>query len=236
MLSGRWSASGDGLAPATVNARINEALLFLYWARDRGLRGEILVPSGSRKIRADTYSNAYGHRPLLVKAKSGGVRMSPFELRLPRALEVARWLKDVEVRYGPAKALMCRMVLDTALRRREIVEFRCVDLGTPDSWNTIRDLEIQAAQLREQATLGKVVRLRGEQSAGSAASDSQIATRFRRARAGRWVFSKTCGRVAVDPRGRRLGSDGFPESRAIIASDGHRPNARSDSLGNQSCS
>ncbi len=124
MLNGRWSASGKPLSSETVNRRIDEACSFLKWAAARGLRREFSILTEIVFRRDHTARNSHGHRAREIKARIGRVRPDPKDLRLPTDAEIGRWLRAVGIQKGPTKNLMCRLVVDTAIRREEAAAWR----------------------------------------------------------------------------------------------------------------
>src|SRR5450830_1743136 len=106
MLNGRFSASGKGLSPNTVNQRIAELCNFLEWGVKRGHRTEFNVPYIKTKIKADTIRNSHGHRMKEVESRVGRVRLPPGSLRMPKPEEIDTWLRAVEVQKKYTKHLM----------------------------------------------------------------------------------------------------------------------------------
>jgi integrase len=124
MFSGQWAAEGSGLSAGTVNNRIGEACSFLKWAAHRRLRDQFKLVSAPVNKRGKSGTSSVGHLPNEIKARAGGFRSDPGILRLPTEEEVLRWLRDVRLRRGPTKALMCTLVLETAIRIQEAVQWR----------------------------------------------------------------------------------------------------------------
>ncbi len=140
MLDGTWSERNKSLAASTVNGRVGEACNFLRWAASRGLRGPFAVISSSRAISSDSKSSAIGHRPKLVEQRAGMVRPDPKTLRMPTDSEVAAWHQSVQIEYGFSKALACELVVKTALRREEVVQWRVDTLPLERAhWNVVGD-------------------------------------------------------------------------------------------------
>lgn len=124
MVSGSWSANGLPLSPATVNRRVDEACSFLSWAAARGLREEFSVLTEIVTRRNDVATSSHGHQALPIKVRIGRVRPDPKSLRLPTDAEIGRWIRAVEIQRGYTKALMCRLVLNTGIRREEAAAWR----------------------------------------------------------------------------------------------------------------
>lgn len=135
MQSGEWSAFNQKLEPSTINLRVNEVCSFLEWAAARGHRPAFSVLTERISRRADVGTRSNGHQSVQVEARIGRVRLNPDELRLPTVEEIKRWLHAVEVRHGKTKALMCRLVLESGIRREEAACWRQTTLPTSiDDW------------------------------------------------------------------------------------------------------
>lgn len=124
MLSGRWASSKQGLKPATVNLRVQEACNFLQWAAHRNLRAAFDVTKQIRRVSVGSAQSSHGHRSLQVASRVGRVRPHPLVLRIPSDQEVSAWLKSVSVEKGATKALICELVVHTGIRREEAVQWR----------------------------------------------------------------------------------------------------------------
>jgi integrase len=138
MLTGRWSESGRPLKPATVNVRVQTACTFLRWASERGLRPSFVLISSTILVTGQNGANSHGHRAVAVQSRMGTLRneKKPF-ITLPDADQVRRWLLSVQARRGYTKALMCKTILRTGIRRREVVEMRVNDLPERKDWVVI---------------------------------------------------------------------------------------------------
>lgn len=140
MESGLWSASGNPLSAQTINMRVSEAMRFLQWAAARSLRKPFEAITVSRKVSLPSHQHAGKNVHKDVEVRAGKVRPAPVTLRLPTKTEVARWLKVVEIEKGETKALMCDLILQTAIRREEACQWRVDTL--PESrkdWNVNGD-------------------------------------------------------------------------------------------------
>lgn len=124
MLKGTWSVSGEGLKARTINQRVSHACNFLLWAAERGLRDDFEIVGAAVNIRADSGTSVHGNRSIQVHARAGAVRQSPASLRIPTDPEVSKWLASVRVERGDTKALMCELVLASAMRREEVIQWR----------------------------------------------------------------------------------------------------------------
>jgi len=139
MSTGRWSARRVSLQARTINKRIDEACKFLQWAAGQGLREPFDVPM--REVATPAKSSTSTRRGEWVsEVRVGSVRPDPTTLRIPRDEEVTAWHRSVLVESGPTKALMCELVLETAVRREEAVQWRIDTLPiNPDDWNITGD-------------------------------------------------------------------------------------------------
>lgn len=124
MLNGTWSRNGSGLAPATVNLRVQQACDFLTWMSDTRRRGAFTVPYGKGRIRFGSATNSVGHLTTEVRVRKGKVRQTHRVLHMPSDNQVKQWLQRVFDKFGPTRALMCETVLRTAMRREEVVCLR----------------------------------------------------------------------------------------------------------------
>ncbi len=116
MQKGRWAVHRKPLQPSTINGRVSAASNFQRWAAERNLRGPY---SEKRRAVARRHHDHAGSAHMRL----GYVRQAPAALRLPTAAETSTWLNRVRARFGATKALMCELVIRTAVRRREAVEW-----------------------------------------------------------------------------------------------------------------
>lgn len=136
MGSGLWSASGKPLSAQTINMRVSEAMRFLQWSAARSLRKPFEAITETRTLSLPSHQHAGKNVQKEVEVRAGKVRPDPVTLRLPTAPEVARWLKVVEIEKGSTKALMCDLILQTAIRREEACQWRVDTLPLSRSdWN-----------------------------------------------------------------------------------------------------
>lgn len=136
MGTGLWSASGRPLSAQTINMRVGEAMRYLQWAAARSLRKPFEAVTVTRKISLPSHQQAGKNVQKEIEVRAGRVRPDPITLRLPTMPEVARWLKVVEIEKGLTKALMCDLILQTAIRREEACQWRVDTLPERrDEWN-----------------------------------------------------------------------------------------------------
>ena len=124
MLQGTWSANNVGLNSSTVNRRIDQACAFLTWAARVGLRPSFFVPTLSKLIRVEPRLTSHGHAGRKVEVRVGTVRESRSRPRMPMDTAVTNWLTGVRIKKGATKALMAELILKTAIRREEAVQWR----------------------------------------------------------------------------------------------------------------
>lgn len=140
MLSGAWSERRQRLSSSTVNSRVGEACKFLQWAARLEFRKPFNVAVSRRTVRADSGKSAIGHKLKAVDQRAGAVRPDPKKLRLPSSDEVAVWLQSVQVRHGQSKSLACELIIQTGVRREEVVQWRVNTLPLDrDSWDVNGD-------------------------------------------------------------------------------------------------
>ncbi|NOS73120.1 MAG: site-specific integrase [Methyloglobulus sp.] len=123
MEAGTWSANHRSLAASTINSRIDEACYFLKWSVQKALRPPF-------KAKTRTVSRIVGgisvrsHTPQEIVTRIGKVRADPMELNIPSADEIVKWLKCVKLEKGQTKALMCELIVKSAIRREECAQWR----------------------------------------------------------------------------------------------------------------
>lgn len=125
-MRGTWSSERKRkLKSETANARADEATHFLRWAAAANLRRPFNVRTVTkpRRVRTGTASGT-GRSVVLVREgrarqEHGGSESTL--IFLPRAEEVRDWLRRVKVQRGYAKALACRLIVETGLRKQELV-------------------------------------------------------------------------------------------------------------------
>ena len=119
MYAGRWSRDGEPLSAETIEQRIECIADFLTWACKHDYRGSFSAP---RVPYERSFSTGTSSRP----TRQGGSRRAdrkrrhPVNLRLPDLAEIRDWLKAVKQRKGHEKALACKTILGTGIRRQEL--------------------------------------------------------------------------------------------------------------------
>lgn len=124
MGTGLWSASGKPLSVQTINMRVGEAIRFLQWSAAHSLRKPFSAITVTRKVFLPSHQHAGKHVIKEIEVRAGKVRPDPITLRLPTGPEIARWLKVVQIEKGLTKALMCDLIIQTAIRREEACQWR----------------------------------------------------------------------------------------------------------------
>ena len=124
MVDGLWSRSGKGLAPRTINLRVQQACDFLCWMGQTGRRAAFQVPYETARLMVGSATSSAGHLAKEVRVRKGKVRPEQKRLRIPTDEQIRQWRHRVLERYGPTSALMCDTVLLTAMRREEVVCLR----------------------------------------------------------------------------------------------------------------
>lgn len=137
MSRGNWSVRHNPLSARTINFRVGEACRFLEWTANVQIRPPFEVSRTGVYIDRPSGTSAHGHKRKVVNARVGAVRPNPLQLRMPTDAEVVRWLKVVLAQSGYTKHLMCRLILETAIRREEAVQWR-VDTIANDKARWIR--------------------------------------------------------------------------------------------------
>ncbi len=149
MSAGSFSASHRGLAPATVNLRVQEACNFLEWASIRKLRGGFEVPTILITKHRQNPMLSHGHKLQEIAVRQGAARPNPASLHMPSRLSVQRWLDCVRIEKGVTKHLMAELVINTAVRREEAVQWRTHTL--PENKN---DWMIKGGEVAVQVEYG----------------------------------------------------------------------------------
>ncbi len=124
MLEGIWSRDGYGLAPSTVNLRVQQACDFLSWMADTGQREIFQIPYDTARLQVGSATSSIGHQSFRVSIRKGKVARTTRALSMPTDAQVKGWLEGVYKKYGPTYGLMCETVLFTAMRREEVVCLR----------------------------------------------------------------------------------------------------------------
>ena len=147
MLEGLWSRDGYGLAPSTVNLRVQQACDFLTWMADTGQRVVFQIPYDTAKLRIGSATSSIGHLGFNVRVRKGKLRRPTRPLCMPTDAQVKAWLESVHEKYGPTYGLMCETILFTAMRREEVVCLRHDTLpDNPKHWLIANPLAPPAQQ------------------------------------------------------------------------------------------
>jgi integrase len=123
MLAGTWSVTSCALSPSTVNARVDRACEYLSWLADKGRRMSFSVPTEDRDLHFGSASST-GSATRTVRARKGRARQRRKDLQLPTDRQLGLWLSDLERRHGSAMALASELVLQTAIRKAELIGWR----------------------------------------------------------------------------------------------------------------
>jgi len=124
LLKGKCSATRMPLSAASVNVYLDEAVLFLMWAAERGYRPAFKV--SRRRVRTATSSGKHslGHRGRFVLQRQGKMQVVSDPLpTLPTNREVDRWLRGIRL-HAPVKALAFELILRSGVRLSETNQMR----------------------------------------------------------------------------------------------------------------
>lgn len=155
MLGGIWSSNNTSLAERTINNRVANAIEFLEWASDKGLRSPLAVPKTTRTFLRGSATSSVSHLPVQVEVRKGKLRENKRRLGFPEEKEIRTWLKSVYERAftGPTEGLICETILETALRETEAACLRVDTLPrNPADW----DIPNRGAAEENQAVLVEV--------------------------------------------------------------------------------
>jgi integrase len=126
MAKGTWSLSGRRLKSDTANIRTDEVTSFLTWAATRGLRSPFSMKLKSAAAFARTGFSS--QKFTSARSRPGRLRPSPtaseMVTMLPPAQAVRDWLSLLREQRGYAKYLACRFILETGVRREELVSIK----------------------------------------------------------------------------------------------------------------
>jgi len=124
LLRGTCSATRRPLGAATVNAYLDEAVLFLSWAAERGHCPPLKVPHRRLRLSFGGKNHPSSHKGKIVQQRYGKLQVVGDPLSdLPSAAEVYRWLASVRLR-APVKAIQFELILRTGMRLSEVNEMR----------------------------------------------------------------------------------------------------------------
>lgn len=124
MSAGSYSATHSGLEGTTVNLRVQEVCNFLEWAHFRCLRDEFVTPTKTVPRKSKNPYLSHGHKTSEVEVRVGAAREKPKSLHMPSRAAVADWLESVRIEKGFTKHLMAELILKSAIRREEAVQWR----------------------------------------------------------------------------------------------------------------
>jgi len=142
METGLWSRDQRPLSASTINSRGDEACLFHRWAANRGLRSNFEVVTTVKRVRADRGDSSDGHRTVEKEVREGRVRKKPKVLRLPTDSEIEKWHRNVRIKAGLTKALMCELIVKTGIRLEEACQWQVDTLPLDSSdWVMVPDGE-----------------------------------------------------------------------------------------------
>lgn len=134
MLAGTWSATGRALSSSTVNARVDRGCEYLAWLASKGRRAEFKVPTQDLSLSTASHQST-GSATRAVRARQGRARSHRKDLQLPTDQQLGAWLNAVEQRHGAALALACELILQTAIRKAELVGWRVDTIPrNPSDW------------------------------------------------------------------------------------------------------
>ena len=140
MIKGVWSAENRRLSARTVNARVQIALDFGMWARDKGLRDSFEVPTTTRTVVVGSHKNSRSHESKEVKSRLGKVKVNKRSLSFPTHEEIKEWRQRVK-EYpvsGETDVLIVDLILNTAIRREEAACWRVDTLPlNPKDWKIL---------------------------------------------------------------------------------------------------
>lgn len=113
MEAGVWSRSGEALANATVEVRVEVAVQYLRWWADIGERDRFDVLT---KEVTQTYGRHDSSRKItgkMVVRADKRKRKPPAPLTLPTKPKAVEWLKNAKQMHGSTFELMARSILLT---------------------------------------------------------------------------------------------------------------------------
>lgn len=123
MLAGTWSSDGEPLSESTVNSRVDRACEYLAWLAYKGRRPNFLVPTRDFELKLG--SDKRSHSDVrLIKSRDGRAQTRRKDLRLPTDQELGKWLASVDRRHGAELVLAFELILQTAIRKAELIGWR----------------------------------------------------------------------------------------------------------------
>lgn len=140
MIKGVWSVENRPLSASTVNARVQVALEFGMWARDKGLRDSFVIPTTTRRVVVGSHQNSRSHEAKELESRLGKVKVNKRVLSFPTHEEIRDWRQRVK-EYpgsGDTDVLIVDLILNTAIRREEAACWRVDTLPLdPKDWKIL---------------------------------------------------------------------------------------------------
>ncbi len=134
LLNGKGAASKRKLSDGTTNSYVDEAVLFLKWAAERGYRKEFRVPTRRVRVRSSGGTNSYGHLGWNGTTRHGRLAVQPANLTsLPTDDELAKWFRAARLRF-PVKALLFEFLARTGARISEANSLRLTCFPRKVTW------------------------------------------------------------------------------------------------------
>lgn len=136
LLTGTASASRRPLKASTINLYVDEACGFLGWAAERGFRAPFKEARRRIRLSASRGAHSHSHRGKEVSQRHGTLQVVETSLDgLPVSSEVARWMKEIQLRH-PVKALVFEFIVRTGARISEANQLRvgCVPRKEDGNW------------------------------------------------------------------------------------------------------
>lgn len=134
LLSGKGAASKCKLTDGTTNLYVDEAVLFLKWAAERGYREAFRVPVRRTRVLSSGRMGGSGHLGRDVATRSGRLAVQLVNLTsLPTDDELARWLRAARLRF-PVKALLFEFLIRTGARISEANSLRLTCFPRKATW------------------------------------------------------------------------------------------------------
>lgn len=140
MIKGIWSADNRGLSANTVNTRVQIAIEYGMWARDKGLRDAFVIPTTTRRVVVGSHINSQAHELKEAESRVGKVKVNKRVLSFPTHDEIKEWRQRVMEYPGSGKTdvLIVDLILNTAIRREEAACWRVNTLPLdPKDWKIL---------------------------------------------------------------------------------------------------
>lgn len=149
MIKGVWSAENRKLLANTVNARVQIALEYGMWARDKGLRDAFVIPTTTRRVVVGSHKNSRSHEVKEVESRLGKVKVNKRVLSIPTHDEIKDWRQRVKEYPGSGETdvLIVDLILNTAIRREEAACWRVDTLPLdPRDWKILNPSQAEEYQ------------------------------------------------------------------------------------------